>query len=114
MQPQSSAKIPEVRAALLDFQRDFARQEPGAVLDGRDIGTVVLPNADVKIFVVADTAVRAKRRFEELHARGEPVHIRGRPGGHPPSRRAGSKPRERSHGTGCRRTLARYLGFRII
>ncbi|NOU07005.1 MAG: (d)CMP kinase, partial [Hyphomicrobiaceae bacterium] len=71
------AKIPEVRAALLDFQRDFARQEPGAVLDGRDIGTVVLPHADVKIFVVADTEVRARRRYAELHARGEPVTYEG-------------------------------------
>jgi CMP/dCMP kinase len=71
------AKIPEVRAALLDFQRDFARQEPGAVLDGRDIGTVVLPDADVKIFVVADTEVRARRRYLELEARGEPVTYDG-------------------------------------
>lgn len=67
------AKFPEVRAALLDFQRDFARQEPGAVLDGRDIGTVVLPDADVKIFVVANAEVRAERRFRELKSRGEPV-----------------------------------------
>jgi cytidylate kinase len=67
------ARIPQVRAALLEFQRDFARQEPGAVLDGRDIGTVVLPNADVKIFVVADVEVRARRRFLELQAKGEPV-----------------------------------------
>jgi CMP/dCMP kinase len=71
------AKIPEVRAALLDFQRDFARQEPGAVLDGRDIGTVVLPDADVKIFVIADTEVRARRRYLELEARGEPVTYDG-------------------------------------
>ena len=67
------AKIPEVRQALLDFQRDFALQEPGAVLDGRDIGTVVLPDADVKIFVVADTEVRARRRFNELASHGEDV-----------------------------------------
>ncbi len=67
------AKFPAVRAALLDFQRDFARQEPGAVLDGRDIGTVVLPDADAKIFVIADTEVRADRRYKELKARGEPV-----------------------------------------
>lgn len=67
------AKFPKVRAALLDFQRDFAMQEPGAVLDGRDIGTVVLPNADVKIFVTADVDVRARRRYEEQLARGEPV-----------------------------------------
>ncbi len=71
------AKIPEVRQALLDFQRDFARQEPGAVLDGRDIGTVVLPDADVKIFVVADVEVRARRRFNEMVARGEPVTYEG-------------------------------------
>ncbi|MFM9850555.1 MAG: (d)CMP kinase [Hyphomicrobiaceae bacterium] len=67
------ARIPAVRAGLLDFQRDFARQEPGAVLDGRDIGTVVCPDADVKIFVTADASVRARRRYEELRQRGEPV-----------------------------------------
>lgn len=67
------AKFPKVRAALLTFQREFAAQEPGAVLDGRDIATVVLPEADVKIFVTADVAVRARRRFEEQVNRGEPV-----------------------------------------
>ncbi|MCB1504358.1 MAG: (d)CMP kinase [Hyphomicrobiaceae bacterium] len=67
------AKIPEVRAALLAFQRDFAAQEPGAVLDGRDIGTVVCPDADVKLFINANVEVRARRRFEELKSRGEPV-----------------------------------------
>jgi CMP/dCMP kinase len=67
------AKIPEVRAALLEFQRDFARQEPGAVLDGRDIGTIVLPDADAKIYVIADAEVRATRRFLELKGRGEDV-----------------------------------------
>lgn len=67
------AKIPQVRAALLAFQRDFAAQEPGAVLDGRDIGTVVCPDADVKLFITADVEVRARRRFEELRGRGEPV-----------------------------------------
>lgn len=67
------AKFPKVRAALLDFQREFAAQEPGAVLDGRDIGTVVLPRADVKIFVTADVVVRARRRHAEQVARGEPV-----------------------------------------
>lgn len=71
------AKFPAVRAALLDFQRDFAKQEPGAVLDGRDIGTVVLPDADAKIFVVADTEVRADRRYKELKSRGEPVTPQG-------------------------------------
>jgi cytidylate kinase len=67
------AKFPKVRSALLDFQRDFAAQEPGAVLDGRDIGTVVLPDADVKIYVTADVEVRARRRFDEQVSRGEPV-----------------------------------------
>ena len=67
------AKFPSVRAALLDFQRDFARQEPGAVLDGRDIGTVVCPDAPVKIFVTADVEVRARRRFDEMRRLGEPV-----------------------------------------
>jgi CMP/dCMP kinase len=71
------AKFPEVRAALLEFQRDFARQEPGVVLDGRDIGTVVLPDADAKIFVVADVEVRATRRFLELRGRGEDVTYEG-------------------------------------
>lgn len=67
------ARIPEVRAALLDYQRAFARQAPGAVLDGRDIGTVVCPDADVKIFVVASPEVRARRRFLEHQTRGEPI-----------------------------------------
>jgi cytidylate kinase len=67
------AKFPSVRAALLAFQREFAAQEPGAVLDGRDIATVVLPAADVKIFVTADVEVRARRRHDEQVSRGEPV-----------------------------------------
>jgi CMP/dCMP kinase len=65
------AKIPEVRAALLQFQRDFAHKPPGAVLDGRDIGTVVCPDAAVKIFVTADLDVRARRRHAEQLAKGE-------------------------------------------
>lgn len=67
------AKHRGVRAALLDFQRNFARTPPGAVLDGRDIGTVICPDADVKIFVTADVEVRARRRFEEYVRRGEQV-----------------------------------------
>ena len=63
--------IPEVRAALLRFQRDFAAAPPGAVLDGRDIGTVVCPDADVKIFVVAAPEERARRRALELKAAGQ-------------------------------------------
>lgn len=65
------AKIPGVRASLLDYQRDFARQPGGAVLDGRDIGTVVCPNANIKIFVTASAQERARRRHMEHQARGE-------------------------------------------
>ena len=65
--------IPEVRAALLKFQRDFAAAPPGAVLDGRDIGTVVCPLADVKIFVVAAPEERARRRALELKTSGQPA-----------------------------------------
>ncbi len=65
--------IPDVRAALLAFQRSFAARPPGAVLDGRDIGTVICPNADVKIFVTATAQVRAHRRLLEFQRRGEPV-----------------------------------------
>lgn len=66
--------IPEVRAALFKFQQDFAAAPPGAVLDGRDIGTVICPNADVKIFVIATPQERAKRRTLELRGRGERVN----------------------------------------
>jgi CMP/dCMP kinase len=69
------ASIPEVRAALLGFQRSFAEQKPGAVLDGRDIGTVVCPNAQVKLFVTASPEVRAKRRQAELQASGADVTL---------------------------------------
>lgn len=65
--------IPAVRAALFDFQRSFAAGPPGAVLDGRDIGTVICPDARVKIFVTASPEIRARRRFLELKGRGEPV-----------------------------------------
>ena len=60
------AVIPEVRAALVDFQRRFATQDGGAVLDGRDIGTVICPDADVKLFVTASAEVRAHRRWLEV------------------------------------------------
>jgi cytidylate kinase len=65
------AAIPQVRQALMNYQREFATRPPGAVLDGRDIGTVIAPGADVKLFVVATPEVRAKRRVLELRARGE-------------------------------------------
>ena len=63
--------IPEVRSFLLEMQRDFARKS-SVIMDGRDIGTVVLPDADVKIFLQADVAVRARRREKELRERGTP------------------------------------------
>jgi CMP/dCMP kinase len=63
--------IPEVRSALLRFQQDFAAIPPGAVLDGRDIGTVICPHADVKIFVTASPEVRAQRRVLEMHRQGQ-------------------------------------------
>ena len=66
-------RIPQVRAALLKLQQDFAAQPGGAVLDGRDIGTVICPHADVKIFVTASPEVRARRRFLERTARGEAI-----------------------------------------
>ena len=63
------AAIPAVRAALLDFQRSFAAGQ-GAVLDGRDIGTVIFPNAPVKLYVTASLSERARRRWLELKAKG--------------------------------------------
>jgi CMP/dCMP kinase len=65
--------IPEVREALLAFQRAFAAKAPGAVLDGRDIGTVICPDADVKIYVNAAPAVRARRRVAEYRAQGRQI-----------------------------------------
>lgn len=67
------AVIPEVRAALVDFQRAYARRSGGAVLDGRDIGTVICPEAEAKLFVTASAEVRARRRFDELQAAGVEV-----------------------------------------
>lgn len=71
------AKNPLVRKALFDFQRDFAmqgkQQKGGCVLDGRDTGSVICPDADFKFFVTADVAIRARRRFEQLVAKGDDV-----------------------------------------
>ncbi len=69
------AMIPEVRAALLDFQRAFAARAGGAVLDGRDIGTVICPDAPVKLFVTASAEARAKRRYHELIERGHDASL---------------------------------------
>jgi cytidylate kinase len=68
-----AAVFPGVRAALLDFQRGFAGQAGGAVLDGRDIGTVIAPDAPAKLFVTASSAVRAERRWRQLLGQGETV-----------------------------------------
>ena len=60
------ASIPEIRLELIKFQREFASKGEGAVLDGRDIGTVILPNADLKIFITADLNIRAERRYQDF------------------------------------------------
>lgn len=65
------AALPEVRAALVDFQRSFARRAGGAVLDGRDIGTVICPEAEAKLFITASAEVRARRRHAEQAAKGD-------------------------------------------
>ena len=69
------ASIPEVRAALLEFQRNFSQKLPGAVLDGRDIGTVVCPDAKIKIFLTASLEARAKRRYVELRKHDEKINF---------------------------------------
>ena len=71
------AVIPEVRAALLAFQRSFANRGDGAVLDGRDIGTVICPDAAVKLYVTASAVCRADRRYQELLAKGHDVTATG-------------------------------------
>ncbi len=67
------ASHPAVREALLKYQRDFAKKDRGAVLDGRDIGTVICPDADIKLFVTASVEERARRRYSELKIKGEDV-----------------------------------------
>ncbi|MGB7243492.1 MAG: (d)CMP kinase [Sulfitobacter sp.] len=69
------AVMAEVRAALLDFQRAFARRSGGAVLDGRDIGTVICPNAEAKLYVTASADIRATRRFKELVEKGHDISL---------------------------------------
>ena len=70
------AALPPVRAALVDFQRQFARRAGGAVLDGREIATVICPKADVKLFVTASPEARARRRLQELATRGIPSNYK--------------------------------------
>ena len=67
------AALPAVRAALYELQRDFAEQAGGAILDGRDIGTVICPDAGVKLYVTANAETRADRRWRELTAKGDPI-----------------------------------------
>ena len=98
--------IPSVREALVSFQRQFAADPPGAVLDGRDIGTVICPNADVKIFVVADPQVRAHRRTLEALARGEACRRGGGAGRYPQTRRTGPESRRGPPQGGCRRSYS--------
>jgi cytidylate kinase len=69
------ARIEDVREALRQFQRDFARRKGGAILDGRDIGTRICPDADAKLFITATPEIRARRRTAQLQARGEPVSV---------------------------------------
>ena len=74
MAASAVSAVPAVRAALLDLQRDISARN-SAIMDGREIGTVVLPNADVKIFLTAKPEIRAKRRFDELTAKGKDVEF---------------------------------------
>ena len=103
--------IPEVRTALLAFQRDFAAEPPGAVLDGRDIGTVICPDADVKIFVTATPEVRARRRAAEYRAQGKAIDEAGVLADIRQTRRTRPEPRRRPPpaSPGC--ALARYHAF---
>ena len=106
------ARIPQVRAALLEYQRAFAQRSPGAVLDGRDIGTVVCRDADAKLFVTATPEVRARRRHREWQLRGEQTtyeavlaDIKARDL-RDTDRSVSPSP------AGLQRLLARYVGFR--
>ncbi len=67
------ASIPDVRETLIEFQQNFAKHGEGAILDGRDIGTVICPNADIKFFITASQEVRARRRYQELIGQGEAI-----------------------------------------
>ena len=110
--PRSWPASREVRAALLRVPaRLCPPARPGAVLDGRDIGTVVCPDADVKIYVTATPEVRAQRRYLETERPRRARHLRGGAGRHPPPRRARCRPRGVAHAAGRRRLLAGYQQF---
>ena len=102
------AAIPEVRAALVEFQRGFARSPGGAVLDGRDIGTVICPEACPKIFVTASVEARATRRALELQRPRRKGRLRRRARRHRQARRARQKPRHGALDGGQGRHRARY------
>ena len=103
------AVIAQVRAKLLAFQQRFAAQAGGAVLDGRDIGTVVAPSAPAKLFVTAAPEVRAERRWKQLLGQGEAGEPGGCAGRHPPARRPRQRPRLRAPCAGGGRRLARHI-----
>ena len=69
------ASIAEVRSELVNFQRDFANKSQGAVLDGRDIGTVIVPGAQLKLFITADLNIRAERRYKDLRQRDKSITL---------------------------------------
>ena len=100
-----------VRNALLAYQRAFARRKPGVVLDGRDIGTVICPEADVKLFVTATPEERARRRFLELQSRRNGDRRGGSAGRYQAPRRAGQEPCRGPLAPGRGRVLARHHEF---
>ena len=110
MRPRRSRSIPSVRRILVEKQRAFARTAPGAVLDGRDIGTVVCPDADVKLYVTASAAVRARRRLRDIEGRGGTAEFARNPGRHRAARRARPGPRRLAAAARRRRALDRYVG----
>ena len=99
---------PLVRAALLQRQKRFAHQPGGAVLDGRDIGTVIAPDADAKLFVKATPTIRARRRHAELQSHGSIAQLRPGAGRHPRARRSATARARRAAGAGGRRGAARH------
>ena len=89
-----SSAVPEVREKLLSLQRELARRQ-NVVMDGRDIGTCVLPDADVKVYLTASSRTRAKRRYDELTARGVPCDLEQIEQGHHRAGQPGYEPRDR-------------------